>query len=45
MSSILEKAVEMTQKQIQIVYVKDAPSSAIPANGVNFAELIDTKGK
>ncbi|XP_070493219.1 uncharacterized protein [Chironomus tepperi] len=44
MSPILEKAVEMSKKPIKIIYIKETPTSAIPANGIDFCELIDTKG-
>lgn len=45
MAPILQKSVEMTKKPIKIVYVKEAPTSQIPANGINFCELTDPKGK
>lgn len=45
MSPILEKSVEMTGKAIKIVYVKESPSSSIPASGIDFNELVETKGK
>lgn len=45
MSPILEKSVEMTGKAIKIVYVKETPSSSIPASGIDFNELVETKGK
>lgn len=45
MSPILQKSVEMTNKPIKIVYIKEAPNSSIPANGIDFCELIDPKGK
>ena len=45
MSPILEKAVEMAGKPIKIVYVKHMPDSAIPNGGIDFFELVETKGK
>lgn len=44
MSPILQKSVEMAKKPIKIVYIKEAPTSKIPANGIDFCELIDPKG-
>jgi 4-coumarate--CoA ligase len=45
MSPILEKSVAMTGRPIKIIYVKEAPSSAIPTNGIDFGELVETKGE
>ena len=45
MSPILQKSVEMSKKPINIVYIKETPTSAIPANGIDLCELIDTKGE
>lgn len=44
MSPILEKAVEMTGKPIKNIYVKVTPNCAIPANGIDFNELVEVKG-
>ncbi|KAG5680265.1 hypothetical protein PVAND_009784 [Polypedilum vanderplanki] len=44
MSPILKKSVEMTKKPIKIVYVKETPDAKIPANGIDFCELIDSRG-
>ena len=45
MSPILQKSVKMTKKPLKIVYIKETPTSAIPADGIDFCELIDTKGE
>lgn len=45
MSPILQKSVDMTKKPIKIIYIKVTPTSSIPANGIDFCELIDTKGE
>ncbi|KAL7033262.1 hypothetical protein ACKWTF_007522 [Chironomus riparius] len=44
MSPILQKSVEMSKKSIKIIYIKETPTSVIPADGIDFCELIDTKG-
>lgn len=45
MSPVIEKAVEMTGQQTKIVYVKMTKDEAIPAGGIDFLELIETKGE
>lgn len=45
MSHTLEKAVELSKRNITIVYLKEKPDDAIPAKGVNFQDLVDPHGK
>ena len=45
MSKTLEEAVMMSKMDVKIVYVKENESDTIPASGVSFSELIDTRGK
>lgn len=44
MSSVLQQAVAMTKQTIEIVYVKETESEAIPAGSVEFSRLINTEG-
>lgn len=44
MSPILRKAVEMTNRPIRIVYVKMTESESLPNDGIDFNELVSTKG-
>lgn len=45
MSSVLQEAVKMAKRAIRIIYVKETQAEAIPAEGVDFSELISTQGK
>lgn len=44
MSGVLQNAVAMTKKTIRIIYAKETESDSLPADGINLAELISTKG-
>lgn len=44
MSNLLKEAVEITKRQIKIVYIKQSRSESIPSGGIKFDELIDTRG-
>lgn len=44
-SSVLQEAVRLTKKSIKIVYVKETEGEAIPADGIDFNELVSTKGE
>ena len=45
MSSTLQEAVKLTKTPIRIIYVKETQAEAIPADGVDFNELVNTQGK
>ena len=45
MSNILKEAVQKAKMPIKIVYTTSSLSEAIPADGIRFDELIDTKGE
>lgn len=45
MSKILKEAVQKTNRSIKIIYVTKYSNEPIPADGIRFNELIDTKGK
>lgn len=45
MSEVLKKAVNMTNRDIKIVYVKEKSNESIPSDGINFHELIAVKGE
>lgn len=45
MSAVLQEAVKMAKKSIRIIYVKETQADTIPANGIDFNELISTQGK
>ena len=44
MCKTLEEAVMMSKMDVKIVYVKEKDSETIPANGISFNELVDTRG-
>jgi hypothetical protein len=45
MSTVLQEAVKMAKKPIRIIYVKETQAEAIPADGIDFNELISTQGE
>lgn len=44
MSAVLQEAVTLTKRPIRIIYVKETQDESIPVNGIEFNELISTKG-
>jgi len=45
MSKILKEAVQKSKMAIKVIYTSSYPGEAIPADGIRFDELIDTKGE
>jgi hypothetical protein len=41
---ILEEAVILSKRKIPIVYLKESSEEVVPADGLNFAELLDPNG-
>lgn len=44
MSEVLTKAVKLSGKNVKLVYVKSSPQDQIPADGVIFDDLLDSRG-
>lgn len=45
MSDILKKAIDVIQRPIKIVYVKEVESESLPSNGIDINELVNPKGE
>lgn len=45
MSSVLQEAIKMTKRPVRTIYVKETQTEAIPADGVDFTQLINIQGK
>ncbi|CRK98690.1 CLUMA_CG012130, isoform A [Clunio marinus] len=44
LSDVVERAVSLTKRTIKIVYVKDKENNSLPAGGIDFNELLDSRG-
>lgn len=45
MAPILQKAIEISKKDVKLVYVKMMPDEQIPGNGIFFNDLLSPSGK
>lgn len=45
MSKTLQQAVEITQRPIRIIYVKQSESEPLPSGGIDLDDLISTTGE
>lgn len=45
MSKVLQESVRMAKISIKIIYIKETQAESIPADGIDFNELISTQGE